>query len=295
MPSSRSRASRTLATRSRSRSHRCFRSASRRSVSALRSARCANRSAWSVPVARSRSSTRVCTAISSNCRVASSSAAGIVFWPRASRAHAVSSTLTALSGSWRSGRYRWDSRTAASAPSSRIRTLWCFSSAGTTPRIITIHTGSEGSSTLTSWKRRASAGSFSKYFLYSDHVVAAIVRSSPRASAGLSRFAASLCPAAPPAPIMVCASSMKRMIGVGELFTSSISPRSRFSNSPFTPAPAWRSARSRVRRVTPRNTGGTSPWTMRMAKPSTTAVLPTPASPTSIGLFCRRRVRISTT
>src|SRR5207248_3696064 len=46
-------------------------------------------------------------------------------------------------------------------------------------------------STFTTWKRRVSAGSFSKYFLYSDHVVAAMVRSSPRASAGLSRFAAS--------------------------------------------------------------------------------------------------------
>jgi hypothetical protein len=63
------------------------------------------------------------------------------------------------------------------------------------PRIITMQTSSLGSSTLTSWKRRASAGSFSKYFLYSDQVVAAIVRSSPRASAGLSRLAASFCPA----------------------------------------------------------------------------------------------------
>ena len=54
---------------------------------------------------------------------------------------------------------------------------------------------SVGSSTLTTWKRRASAASFSKYFLYSDQVVAATVRSSPRASAGLSRFAASALPA----------------------------------------------------------------------------------------------------
>ena len=34
---------------------------------------------------------------------------------------------------------------------------------------------------------------------------------------------------------------------------------------------------------------------MRQAKPSTTAVLPTPASPVRIGLFWRRRVRMSTT
>ena len=33
---------------------------------------------------------------------------------------------------------------------------------------------------------------------------------------------------------------------------------------------------------------------MRSAKPSTTAVLPTPASPVRIGLFCRRRMRMST-
>src|SRR5437588_136528 len=59
---------------------------------------------------------------------------------------------------------------------------------------------SEGSSTLITWKRRVSAGSFSKYFLYSPQVVAAIVRKVPRASAGFSKFAASPWPALPPAP-----------------------------------------------------------------------------------------------
>ncbi len=66
----------------------------------------------------------------------------------------------------------------------------------------------------------------------------AIVRSLPRASAGLSRLAASPVPAAPPAPISVCASSMNRMIGFGDACTSSITERSRFSNSPFMLAPA---------------------------------------------------------
>jgi hypothetical protein len=74
-------------------------------------------------------------------------------------------------------------------------TVWCFSSDGTTARIITQHTSLVGSSTFTSWKRRESAGSFSKNFLNSLQVVAAMVRSSPRASAGLSRLAASFCPA----------------------------------------------------------------------------------------------------
>ncbi len=101
-----------------------------------------------------------------------------------------------------------------------------------------IATSSVGSSTLTTWKRRASAASFSKYFLYSAQVVAAIVRSSPRARAGFRRFAASFCPAWPPAPIIVCASSMKMMIGWGEDLTSSMTGFRRFSNSPLMPAPA---------------------------------------------------------
>ena len=48
-----------------------------------------------------------------------------------------------------------------------------------------------GSATCTTWNRRVSAGSFSMCFLYSAQVVAAIVRSVPRASAGFSRLAAS--------------------------------------------------------------------------------------------------------
>src|SRR5262249_8485924 len=52
-----------------------------------------------------------------------------------------------------------------------------------------------GSSTLTTWKRRFRAASDSKYFLYSFQVVAATVRNSPRARAGLERFAAA--PVAP--------------------------------------------------------------------------------------------------
>ena len=55
-------------------------------------------------------------------------------------------------------------------------------------RIMRTAFSSDGSSTLITWKRRVSAGSFSKYFLYSAQVVAAIVRSVPRASAGLSKI-----------------------------------------------------------------------------------------------------------
>ena len=59
-------------------------------------------------------------------------------------------------------------------------------------------------------------------------------------------------------------------------------------------APACNKPRSRVRRTTSLSAGGTSPAAIRKANPSTTAVLPTPASPVRIGLFCRRRIRIST-
>ena len=132
------------------------------------------------------------------------------------------------------------------------------------------------------------------YFLYSAQVVAPMVRSVPRASAGLSRLAASPVPAAPPAPTSVWTSSMNRMIGFGLACTSSITWRRRCSNSPFMRAPACSRPRSSVSSDTPCSCGGTSPRARRCAKPSTTAVLPTPASPVRIGLFWRRRIRMST-
>ena len=64
------------------------------------------------------------------------------------------------------------------------------------------------------------------------------MRSVPRASAGLSRLAASPVPAAPPAPISVCASSMNRMIGFGRRLHLVDHLAQPFSNSPFMLAPA---------------------------------------------------------
>ena len=49
-----------------------------------------------------------------------------------------------------------------------------------------------GSPTMTGWKRRSSAASFSMCLRYSSSVVAPIVCSSPRASIGLSMFDASM-------------------------------------------------------------------------------------------------------
>ena len=75
--------------------------------------------------------------------------------------------------------------------------------------------------------------------------------------------------------------------------TSAITDFKRFSNSPLTLAPACNKPKSRLRTATSLNGSGTSPDAIRRAKPSTTAVLPTPASPVNIGLFWRRRIRIS--
>ena len=131
------------------------------------------------------------------------------------------------------------------------------------------------------------------YFLYSDHVVAATVRSSPRASAGFKRFAASPVPCEPPAPIKVWASSMNIIMGCVLACTSSITVFKRFSNSPFILAPADKAPISKASKRTPFSGGGTSSSAIRPARPSTTAVLPTPASPVRIGLFCRLRISTS--
>ena len=73
---------------------------------------------------------------------------------------------------------------------------------------------------------------------YSSSVVAPTQRSSPRASSGFSRFAASTAPSAAPAPTIVCSSSMKRMTRPSELLISASTAFSRSSNSPRYFAPA---------------------------------------------------------
>ena len=80
---------------------------------------------------------------------------------------------------------------------------------------------------MTGWNRRSSAASFSIRFRYSSSVVAPMQRSSPRASAGFNRFAASIDPSAAPAPTIVWSSSMKRMIwpcGAFDFFEHRLQP-----------------------------------------------------------------------
>ena len=148
-----------------------------------------------------------------------------------------------------------------------------------------------GSETNTGWKRRASAASFSTCFLYSSSVVAPTQCSSPRASAGLSRLEASIAPSALPAPTRVCISSMKITIPPSAAVTSASTALSRSSNSPRYFAPAMSEPMSSASNVLSFSDSGTSPLTMRSARPSTMAVLPTPGSPISTGLFLVRRDR----
>ena len=146
-----------------------------------------------------------------------------------------------------------------------------------------------GWATNTGWKRRASAASFSTCLRYSSSVVAPTQCSSPRASAGFRRFEASIAPSALPAPTSVCISSMNRMMPPAAAVTSLSTPLRRSSNSPRYFAPAMSEPMSSASSFLSRIDSGTSPLTMRSARPSTIAVLPTPGSPISTGLFLVRR------
>ena len=115
------------------------------------------------------------------------------------------------------------------------------------------------------------------------------MRSSPRASIGLSMLPASIAPSAAPAPTTVCSSSMNVITWPSLALISLSTALSRSSNSPRYFAPATMPPRSSEISRLPRSDSGTSPATMRWARPSTTAVLPTPGSPISTGLFFVRR------
>ena len=153
----------------------------------------------------------------------------------------------------------------------------------------------DGSLTSTVWKRRSSAGSFSIYLRYSSSVVAPMQCSSPRASIGLSRLPASMLPSVLPAPTMVCSSSMNRIMRPSEFFTSFRTAFRRSSNSPRYFAPAMSAPMSSEKIVLSCRDFGTSPRTIRCASPSAMAVLPTPGSPMSTGLFFVLRDRMRMT
>ncbi len=171
-------------------------------------------------------------------------------------------------------------------------TPWNTSSRSRRPRRMEIVSSTDGSSTSTGWNRRSRAASFSICLRYSSRVVAPIMCSSPRASIGLSMLPASIAPSAAPAPMTVCSSSTNSRMRPSDALTSARTALSRSSNSPRYFAPATREPMSRLKIVRFRRPSGTSPRVIRWARPSTMAVLPTPGSPTSTGLFLVLRDRI---
>ena len=170
-----------------------------------------------------------------------------------------------------------------------MRTPWCSSYFSLMPRRMLIVSSTDGSPTNTGWNRRARAASFSTCLRYSSSVVAPMQCSVPRASSGLIRLDASIAPSARPAPTSVCISSMNRTISPCADSISFSTAFSRSSNSPRYFAPATMAPRSSDSRRLFFSASGTSPLTMRSARPSTMAVLPTPGSPISTGLFLVRR------
>ena len=170
-------------------------------------------------------------------------------------------------------------------------TLWCTSSRSFMPRRIAVASLTLGSATVTGWKRRWSAASFSKYFRYSFSVVAPIACSSPRARAGFRMFAASIEPSLAPAPTMVWISSMKSTT-FAAFTTSFMTALSLSSNSPRYFAPAISALISSAMTRLFCRLSGTSFLAISWARPSTTAVFPTPGSPSRIGLFFVLRIKI---
>mmetsp|Transcript_466 Transcript_466/g.1771 ORF Transcript_466/g.1771 Transcript_466/m.1771 type:complete len:326 (-) Transcript_466:67-1044(-) len=137
------------------------------------------------------------------------------------------------------------------------------------------------------------------YLRCSSSVVAPTHCIWPRESAGFIMLEMSMPPPPPPprpmapAPTSVWISSIMRMRSSSPT-TSSSSLVTRFSSSPRSLAPAMsRPMSSETMRLSTRKSGHL-PETMRTARPAPIAVLPTPGSPSRMGLFLRRRARIST-
>ncbi len=172
-----------------------------------------------------------------------------------------------------------------------IFTRWCASYLWRSPLMISMASGTDGALTMTGWNRRSSAPSFSMYLRYSSSVVAPMVWISPRDSAGFSMLEASIAPSAAPAPMSVCSSS-RNSTTFSDWRISFMTAFRRSSNWPRYFVPATRAPRSSCRSRLFSRTSGTS-WVMIFwARPSTMAVLPTPGSPISTGLFLVRRARI---
>ena len=199
--------------------------------------------------------------------------------------HASSIKSIALSGKNLSDIYLCDNVAAAISALSAILTPWKTSYLSFNPLRIDIVSSTDGSSTITGWKRLSNAWSFSIYWRYSFNVVAPIQCSSPLASIGFSKLPASIAPSVFPAPTIVWISSINKIIFPSLFFTSCKTAFNLSSNSPLYLAPATSEPISNENIVQSFSPSGTSPLTILSAKPSAIAVLPTPGSPIKHGLF----------
>ncbi len=103
-----------------------------------------------------------------------------------------------------------------------------------------------------------------------------------------------MAPSVLPAPTSMWISSMNKMIRPSDSFISLRTAFRRSSNSPRYFAPATSADRSSSKMVLSIRLSGTSRLTIRCASPSTIAVLPTPGSPISTGLFFLLRLKMRT-
>ena len=127
---------------------------------------------------------------------------------------------------------------------------------------------------------------------YSFNVVAPIQSISPLANIGLSILPASRDPSALPAPTIKWISSMKRMILPSDSLILFKTAFNLSSNSPRYFAPAIKAPISSSYINLSFKELGTSCLTIRSAKPSRIAVLPTPGSPIRMTLFLLFLARI---
>ena len=191
----------------------------------------------------------------------------------------------ALSGRYLSWIYLSESVAAATIAESWILIPWWISNLSFNPLNIDIASSTVGSLTITGWNLLSKALSFSIYCLYSSKVVAPMQCNSPLANNGFIKLPASIAPSVLPAPTIVWISSINKIIFPSEFWTSFKTAFNLSSNSPLYLAPAINAPISKENIVLFFNPSGTSPFTILFAKPSTIAVLPTPGSPISIGLF----------
>ena len=152
-----------------------------------------------------------------------------------------------------------------------------------------------GASTTIGWKRRSSAASFSMYLRYSSSVVAPMQCSSPRASIGLSSCRRRSSPRCAGADDVVDLVDEQQDAAVALLDLVQYGLEPLLELAAVLGAGEQRAEVEREDRARSLSHSGTSPRTMRWASPSAIAVLPTPGSPMSTGLFFVLRDRMRMT